>query len=49
MPYEPFHERFPEIAEEETRMIIAVNDPDLPQGEYSLIEAYCNEPNCDCV
>jgi hypothetical protein len=48
MPYEPFHERFPEIAETETRTIIALNDPNLPDDEYALIEAYCNEPNCDC-
>ena len=48
MPYEPFYERFPEIAEKETRTIIAINDPDLPDGEYGLVEAYCNEPNCDC-
>ena len=48
MPYEPFHERFPEVAERETRAIIAINDPDLPEGEYGLIEAYCNEPDCDC-
>lgn len=48
MPYEPFHERFPEIAEKETRTIIALNDPDLPEGQYGLVEAYCNEPDCDC-
>lgn len=48
MSYEPFHERFPEVAEKETRTIIAVNDPDLPKGEYGLVEAYCNEANCDC-
>jgi hypothetical protein len=48
MPYEPFHERFPEIAEKETRTLIAFNDPDLPEGEYGLTEAYCNEPDCDC-
>lgn len=48
MPYEPFHERFLEIAQEETRTIIAINDPDLPEGEYGLTEAYCNESNCDC-
>jgi hypothetical protein len=48
MPYEPFHERFPEIAEKETRTIIAFNDPDLPEDEYALLEAYCNEPDCDC-
>ncbi|MBS1254101.1 MAG: Protein translocase subunit SecA [Anaerolineales bacterium] len=48
MPYEPFHERFPEIAKKETRSIIALNDPDLPERKYGLIEAYCNEPDCDC-
>lgn len=48
MSYEPFFDRFPEIAEKETRTIVAVNDPDLPPGEYGLVEAYCNEPNCDC-
>jgi hypothetical protein len=48
MPYEPFHERFPEVAERETRTFTAINDPDLPGDSYSLIEAYCNEPNCDC-
>ena len=34
MSYEPFHERFREIAEKETRTLIAINDPDLPDGEY---------------
>jgi hypothetical protein len=48
MSYEPFYARFPEIARRETRTIIALNDPDLPEDEYGLIEAYCNEPNCDC-
>ena len=48
MSYEPFHERFREIAEKETRTLIALNDPDLPEGEYGLTEAYCNEPDCDC-
>ena len=48
MSYEPFHARFLEIAEKETRTIIAFDDPDLPDGEYGLTEAYCNEPCCDC-
>ena len=48
MPYEPFYERFPEVAEKETRTITIFNDPELPAGEYGLIEAYCNEPDCDC-
>jgi hypothetical protein len=48
LSYEPFQERFPEIAEAETRTIISRNVPDLPDDEYRLIEAYCNEPGCDC-
>jgi hypothetical protein len=48
MAYQPFHEIFPEIAEKETRRITLRNDPELPDGEYYLIEAYCNEQQCDC-
>ncbi len=48
MAYEPFYNRFPEIAEKETRTIIALNVPGLPEGEYGLTEAYCNDPGCDC-
>jgi hypothetical protein len=48
MPYAPFHERFPEIAEKETRMVTTINHPELPQDEYGLIELYCDEPGCDC-
>jgi hypothetical protein len=48
MPYEAFHARFPEIAKKETRTIIFINDPDLPQDTYTLFESYCNEPDCDC-
>lgn len=48
MPYEPFYERFPEVAEKETRTLRVINDPDMPDGEYMLIEAYCNEADCDC-
>ena len=48
MSYEPFYERFPKVAEKETRTIVSMNDSDLPDDEYGLTEAYCNEPNCDC-
>lgn len=48
MPYEPFHERFPEIAWKETRSFTTFGNPDLPDDEYGLIEAYCNDRNCDC-
>ena len=48
MLYAFFHEKFPEIAEKETRLVIAVNDPELPKGNYALIESYCDEVGCDC-
>jgi hypothetical protein len=49
MPYEPFHEQFRELALRETRSFtIAENHPRLPADEYALLEAYCNDKNCDC-
>ena len=48
MPYELFHERFPTIAEKETRSITIIQNPELPNDSYGLIESYCNEPDCDC-
>ena len=48
MPYTPFYEKFPEIAQKETRSIIAIGDPKLPEGNYALIELYCDEVGCDC-
>jgi hypothetical protein len=48
MPYAPFHDKFPEIAERETRTLIILNDPKIPEDEYGLIESYCDEPGCDC-
>jgi hypothetical protein len=48
MFFAPFYNDFPEIAEKETRRIHVLNNPDLPDGEYSLLEAYCDKPGCDC-
>lgn len=48
MPYVPFHDYFPDIAEKETRSIIAINDKELPRAEYGLVELFCDEPGCDC-
>ena len=50
MPYACFHEYFPEIAERETRTITILeqSSSELPPGEYSFIEMYCNERKCDC-
>ena len=48
MAYTSFHEKFPEIAEKETRVITSINDPELPKGNYGLLESYCDEAGCDC-
>ncbi len=50
MPYEPFYNYFPQIAENQTRVITLFNKTDfkLPAGEYAFIELYCNEKGCDC-
>jgi hypothetical protein len=49
MPYEPFYERFREWALKETRSFtIADGHPYLSADEFALLEAYCNDENCDC-
>ncbi len=50
MPFVPFHDYFPEIAERETQSItVFPHDPlGLPAGEYGFLELYCDEPGCDC-
>lgn len=50
MPFEPFYERFRELALSETRSFTVDegNYPGLPADEYALLEAYCNDKNCDC-
>ncbi len=48
MAYEPFYERFRELALQETRSITIRNNPGLPDDEYGFLEAYCNDENCDC-
>ena len=50
MPYVPFYEYFPEIAERETRSITVPkrSSSGLPAGEYGFVEMFCNERKCDC-
>jgi hypothetical protein len=48
MPYEPFVERFRDLALTETRSITIRGKPGLPDDEYGFLEAYCNDENCDC-
>lgn len=44
----PFHDYFPDLAEAECRVAIALNRRDLPDDEYGLLESYCDDPTCDC-
>lgn len=51
MPYQLFHDLFPDMAEKETRTITVFGDRSktgLPPGEYAFREMFCNEPGCDC-
>ena len=48
MPYAPFHDYFPELAEEETRSFTVFDDARMPAGSYGLIESFCNKRGCDC-
>lgn len=50
MSYEPFSERFGELAWKETRTVtvFAGTEYGLPADEYGLLEAYCNDKKCDC-
>ena len=50
MPYQLFHDLFPEMAERETRTITVLEDSDLglAPGDYSFLEMFCNEGGCDC-
>jgi hypothetical protein len=49
MPFAPFHELCPTIAKEETRTVtLLAPRPGLPAGDYTFIEMFCNEENCDC-
>ena len=48
MPYEPFIERFGELAWKETRSLRFFKDPRLAGDEFGFIELYCNDENCDC-
>ncbi len=48
MPFAPFYEKFPELADNETRVLTVFEDDKLPPDEYGFFESYCDEPDCDC-
>ncbi len=50
MPFQMFHDLFPDLAEQETRCITVMSHADagLPPGDYYFHEMFCNEQGCDC-
>jgi hypothetical protein len=48
MDYAPFHEQFPDIAEQETRSLTVTRETEVLAGTYLLMELYCADPDCDC-
>lgn len=49
MSYKLFQELFPETALTETRVVtIPEGNSLLPADEYGLLEAYCDDEDCDC-
>lgn len=44
----PFYEVFPDLAETESKVVVIKDNPFVPGGEYSFIESYCNQVDCDC-
>ncbi|MFH2143975.1 MAG: hypothetical protein ABIJ97_16235 [Bacteroidota bacterium] len=50
MFFQSFHDKFPVIAEAETRtiMVFENNDFGLPADSYTFVELFCNDPKCDC-
>jgi hypothetical protein len=44
----PFFRLFPAQAVAETRVITTHGHSDLPDDEYGILEAYCDDSTCDC-
>lgn len=44
----PFGAVYPDLANEEMRVIHAQDNPNLPKGTFTVRESYCEEANCDC-
>jgi len=50
MNFQSFHDKFPALAEKETRTITVFknNDFGLPADDYTFVELFCNVAKCDC-
>ena len=51
VPFVPFHDYFPALAELETRDIMIADEANpwrLPPDDYGFMELFCDEPGCAC-
>jgi len=48
MMMEMFANRFPDVAEKETRCVLMPIGRDLPKGHYYFPLSFCNDKKCDC-
>ena len=48
MPYVTLDQYLPDVARREMRSITTNRHPEIPDGDYLFVEAYCNESNCLC-
>ena len=44
----PFFKKCPEVGNKEMLHFALKDEEGLPGGEYSLVEAFCDNPDCDC-
>ena len=44
----PFFDKCPEVGKKEMLHFALKDEEGLPDGDYSLIEAFCDNPDCDC-
>ena len=44
----PFGSEFPDLALKEALRVIAKRRSDIPDGQYLLLDSYCDDPDCDC-
>src|SRR5689334_3370125 len=44
----PFVHVFPQQGTAETRVLTVSGHPTVPDDEYALLEAYCDDPTSDC-
>ncbi len=50
MMYQSFHDKFPTVAEAETKSVVFLqeNEYGVPVDSYLFVELFCNDKKCDC-